>query len=55
MEAAFGSINVMVPDEFTSEQVVNVMTPSGLPIMVAVSNGILPGQTFPVQIPAQIE
>lgn len=53
-EAAFGSINVMVPDGFTSGQVVNVMTPSGLPIMVAVPNGILPGQTFPVQIPAQM-
>jgi len=53
-EAAFGSINVMVPDGFTSGQVVNVMTPSGLPIMVAVPNDILPGQTFPVQIPAQM-
>jgi len=53
-EAAFGSINVMVPDGYTSGQVVNVMTPSGLPIMVAVPNGILPGQSFAVQIPAQM-
>jgi len=53
-EAAFGSINVMVPDGYTAGQVVNVMTPSGLPIMVAVPNGILPGQSFAVQIPAQM-
>lgn len=53
-EAAFGSINVMVPEGYSPGQVVNVMTPSGLPIMVAVPQGVFPGQSFPVQIPAQM-
>ena len=53
-ESSFGTINVMVPDGYKPGQVVNVMTPSGLPIMVAVPSGIPPGQSFPVQIPAQM-
>ena len=53
-ESSFGTINVMVPEGYMPGQVVNVMTPSGLPIMVAVPSGLGPGQSFPVQIPAQM-
>mmetsp|Transcript_6307 Transcript_6307/g.7994 ORF Transcript_6307/g.7994 Transcript_6307/m.7994 type:complete len:318 (-) Transcript_6307:156-1109(-) len=53
-ESSFGTINVMVPDGYMPGQVVNVMTPSGLPIMVAVPSGLQPGESFPVQIPAQM-
>lgn len=53
-ESSFGTINVMVPEGYKPGQVVNVMTPSGLPIMVAVPNGLVPGESFPVQIPAQM-
>merc|ERR1712183_762866 len=48
------TINVMVPEGHVPGQVVNVMTPSGLPIMVAVPSGVKPGENFPVQIPAQM-
>jgi len=50
----YGTINVMVPNGYVPGQVVNVMTPSGLPIMVAVPSGVKPGENFPVQIPAQM-
>lgn len=53
-ESSFGTINVMVPEGYKPGQVVNVMTPSGLPIMVAVPSGLQPGESFPVQIPAQM-
>mmetsp|Transcript_9945 Transcript_9945/g.18675 ORF Transcript_9945/g.18675 Transcript_9945/m.18675 type:complete len:314 (+) Transcript_9945:137-1078(+) len=53
-ESSFGTINVMVPVGYKPGQVVNVMTPSGLPIMVAVPSGLQPGESFPVQIPAQM-
>lgn len=53
-ESSFGTINVMVPAGYKPGQVVNVMTPSGLPIMVAVPSGLQPGESFPVQIPAQM-
>ena len=53
-ESSFGTINVMVPEGYMPGQVVNVMTPSGLPIMVAVPSGLEPGESFPVQIPAQM-
>jgi hypothetical protein len=53
-ESSFGTINVMVPEGYMPGQVVNVMTPSGLPIMVAVPSGLQPGESFPVQIPAQM-
>lgn len=53
-ESLFGTINVMVPVGYKPGQVVNVMTPSGLPIMVAVPNDVSPGESFPVQIPAQM-
>lgn len=53
-ESSFGTINVMVPEGYKPGQVVNVMTPSGLPIMVAVPSGLEPGESFPVQIPAQM-
>lgn len=53
-ESLFGTINVMVPVGYKPGQVVNVMTPSGLPIMVAVPNDVAPGESFPVQIPAQM-
>lgn len=53
-ESSFGTINVMVPDGYKPGQVVNVMTPSGLPIMVAVPSGLKAGESFPVQIPAQM-
>lgn len=53
-ESGFGTINVMVPEGYRPGQVVNVMTPSGLPIMVAVPSGLEPGESFPVQIPAQM-
>jgi hypothetical protein len=53
-ESSFGTINVMVPVGYRPGQVVNVMTPSGLPIMVAVPSGLQPGESFPVQIPAQM-
>lgn len=53
-ESSFGTINVMVPNGYKPGQVVNVMTPSGLPIMVAVPSGLEPGDSFPVQIPAQM-
>ena len=53
-ESSFGTINVMVPENYKPGQVVNVMTPSGLPIMVAVPSGLEPGESFPVQIPAQM-
>ena len=52
--SSFGTINVMVPEGYKPGQVVNVMTPSGLPIMVAVPSGLNPGESFPVQIPAQM-
>lgn len=51
---SYGTINVMVPAGYKPGQVVNVMTPSGLPIMVAVPCGVNPGENFPVQIPAQM-
>eukprot|EP00554_Chaetoceros_debilis_P006541 CAMPEP_0194073822 /NCGR_PEP_ID=MMETSP0149-20130528/1078_1 /TAXON_ID=122233 /ORGANISM="Chaetoceros debilis, Strain MM31A-1" /LENGTH=312 /DNA_ID=CAMNT_0038753867 /DNA_START=96 /DNA_END=1035 /DNA_ORIENTATION=+ len=53
-ESNFGTINVMVPEGYKPGQVVNVMTPSGLPIMVAVPSGLEAGESFPVQIPAQM-
>lgn len=52
--SSLGTINVMVPDGYMPGQVVNVMTPSGLPIMVAVPSGLQPGESFPVKIPAQM-
>lgn len=53
-EPSFGTINVIVPLGYKPGQVVNVMTPSGLPIMVAVPTGLEPGESFPVKIPAQM-
>lgn len=53
-ESTLSTITVMVPDGHMPGQVVNVMTPSGLPIMVAVPNGLSAGDSFPVQIPLQM-
>eukprot|EP00559_Dactyliosolen_fragilissimus_P002067 CAMPEP_0184868114 /NCGR_PEP_ID=MMETSP0580-20130426/29190_1 /TAXON_ID=1118495 /ORGANISM="Dactyliosolen fragilissimus" /LENGTH=307 /DNA_ID=CAMNT_0027368779 /DNA_START=78 /DNA_END=1001 /DNA_ORIENTATION=- len=50
----YGVINVIVPKGYNPGQVVNVMTPSGVPIMVAVPSGLEAGQSFPVQIPIQM-
>jgi len=52
--SAYGTINVLVPDGFQEGQIINVMTPSGLPIMVAVPSGVNAGKSFKVQIPAQL-
>jgi len=51
---SYGTMNVFVPTGFKPGQVVNVMTPSGYPIMVAVPDGARPGQSFPIKIPAQM-
>lgn len=53
-KSLYCTINVMVPEGYVPGQVVNVMTPLGLPIMVAVPSGVNPGENFPVQIPSQM-